>query len=154
MKKIYVCSPYHGDVITNVNNAQNYCKLLIQYKYIPVAPHLYFPQFLDDRCPEDRALGIKYGLELLSECDALYIFGDTISEGMQQEIAYAMSHNIPVTRCEVHTQPSSEYSAQACLDRVSDALLGPNIREKLSKILSNSNIDKVISDTIIAKYGD
>lgn len=46
--KVYICSPYRGDTETNIRKAQQYCKQAIKENHIPIAPHLYFPQILDD----------------------------------------------------------------------------------------------------------
>lgn len=39
---------------------------------------------------------VDFNLSLLEECDVLYVCGDDISHGMQEEIDFAMSKNIPV----------------------------------------------------------
>ena len=43
---VYICSPYAGDVSKNVENARQYSRFAVDKGYIPVAPHLLFPQFL------------------------------------------------------------------------------------------------------------
>ena len=88
MKKIFVCSPLRGNVKENIANAKRYCKIVINDGNIPIAPHLYFPIFLDDNKEEERELGIKMGLCLLDSCDEMWVFGETISSGMKQEIEY------------------------------------------------------------------
>jgi len=96
-KKIYVCSPLSGDIETNIEKAKGYCEYIVKIcGAIPIAPHIYFTQFLDDNNPEEREFGLKTGLELLSECDELYYFGNVISKGMKTEICYAVEHKIPV----------------------------------------------------------
>ena len=42
---IYVCSPLSGDIAANQENARRYCRFAVDSGYIPLAPHLYFPQF-------------------------------------------------------------------------------------------------------------
>lgn len=93
MKLIYVCSPLAGDIKNNIEKAKRYCKEVIQNdlieQYIPIAPHIYFTQFLDDLKPEDRQLGLKCGLELLKICDELWVYGDhTKSLGMTAEVEW------------------------------------------------------------------
>lgn len=63
---------------------------------LPIAPHLIFPQFLDDKVPSQRELGIQMGLELLADCRQLLYFGDRITPGMAREIARARELGIPV----------------------------------------------------------
>lgn len=84
---VYICSPYSGDVEGNTKRTRAYCRYAVDKGCIPLAPHLYFPQFLDDRT--ERALALFMDIVLLSKCAELWVFGETISEGMQKEIRYA-----------------------------------------------------------------
>lgn len=84
---VYICSPYSGDVEGNTQRARAYCRYAVDKGCIPLAPHLYFPQFMDDR--SERALALFMDIVLLSKCTELWVFGDTLSEGMQKEIRYA-----------------------------------------------------------------
>jgi len=89
MKKIYICSPYRGDIEKNKRNARRYCLLALKQGHFPIAPHLIFTEFLDDDVPEEREMGLQLGLEMLDLCNEVWVFGRQISEGMQQEILYA-----------------------------------------------------------------
>lgn len=86
---IYVCSPYAGDVENNIAAARRYCRFAVESGFIPIAPHLLFPQFLDDDNPKERELGLFFGNALLSKCAELWVFGDHISKGMEAEIRRA-----------------------------------------------------------------
>jgi hypothetical protein len=55
---VYICSPYSGDVEGNVAAARRYSRFAVEQGYIPIAPHLLFPQFLDDDNPDERELGL------------------------------------------------------------------------------------------------
>jgi len=95
--KIYVCSALRGDMEQNMARARCYCRYVAdEHGYLPVAPHIYFMQFLNDDIPEEREFGIQAGLLLLSGCDELWYFGDTITRGMTEEINFAIRHGIPV----------------------------------------------------------
>ena len=97
MKKIYVCSPYAGATEENTRNARRYCEYVAKTGgAIPLAPHLLFPQFLNDQVPSEREFGCMAGLQLLSECDELWYFGDYVSTGMVTEIIAAKDQNIRV----------------------------------------------------------
>ena len=61
--------------------------------YIPIAPHLLFPQFLDDTNPKERELGLFFGDALMSKCSEVWVFGNYISEGMKAEINRAKWKN-------------------------------------------------------------
>lgn len=95
---VFVCSPYRGDVVTNLINARNYCKYVIRRGHIPIAPHIYFTQFLNDGIKEQRELGTLLGRKLLKECRELWVFGPGITEGMEQEIEFALKNNIKVSQ--------------------------------------------------------
>lgn len=78
MKKVYICSPY-----------------------LPLAPHLYFTQMLNDDQLFERFLGMAYGSLWLDEADEMWVIGTELSEGMKQELEYARKKNIPVTMKKV-----------------------------------------------------
>ena len=96
-KKIYVASKYAGNVDANVKAAVSYCKYVISKNCIPIASHLLYPQMLDDNDPNERELGLMFGLSLLAICDEVWCFGEiSESEGVQQEIVEARKQGIPV----------------------------------------------------------
>lgn len=97
---VFVCSPFGGKK-KNLDAAINYCLMEVELGNTPFAPHLLYPQMLDEKT--DRWLGIQMGLELLERADALHVWGDKITEGMQMEIEFAIDNGIPVVqmgRCD------------------------------------------------------
>ena len=96
MKTVYICSPYKGDIDGNVKRAIVYCKFAFYRGYNPLAPHLYYPQFLDDDDPAERKSGMECAIQLLTICSQLWVMGDVISSGMKAEIDYAEKNNIPI----------------------------------------------------------
>ena len=92
----YICSPYAGNVKENVKNARRYCRLAVVEGYIPIAPHLLFPQFLNDRNPVERELGMHFGNVLMGICRELWVFGDEITRGMDAEIRRARRRGIRI----------------------------------------------------------
>jgi len=88
-QKVYICSPFAGDIETNVSNALRYCRFAVEQGKITIAPHCYFPRFMDDGNPSERELAISFAVQLLYECKALWIFGAKITEGMKREILAA-----------------------------------------------------------------
>ena len=89
-KLCYICSPYRGDTERNVKYAQELTRRAVCTSHIPITPHLYITQALDDRNPEERALGMEAGLHLLEPCECIMIGGRYgISEGMRHEIERA-----------------------------------------------------------------
>lgn len=93
---VYICSPYSGDVEGNTKAAQAYSKFAVKQGTIPLAPHLIFPQFLDDGDIKERRLAMRMNLILLGRCQELWVFGDVISEGMQEEISRAKHRQMPI----------------------------------------------------------
>lgn len=99
MKKIFVCSPLCGDFEKNRKLAELYCRIVALKGHLPIAPHVYFTRFLDDDIEEERRLGIKLGIQLLHECNELWVFIDSpdkVTDGMQEEIDVAHDFGIPV----------------------------------------------------------
>lgn len=90
---VYVCSPLSGDVEKNAANARRYSRFAVERGYIPIAPHLLFPQFLNDKDPVERELGLHFGNVLMSHCSEVWVFGETISAGMDAEIRRAKRKN-------------------------------------------------------------
>lgn len=86
LKLIFVCSPFAGNVEYNISRAKGYSRYVMSKGFIPLAPHLLFPQFLDDEDKEEREMGITYGLYLLKKCNSIWVFGGKITEGMLREI--------------------------------------------------------------------
>lgn len=73
MKLIYVASPYAGDVKKNIEFAKRACRYVMEQGQAFFAPHLLYPQILDDTDPEERKTGIKLGLRMLEKCDELWV---------------------------------------------------------------------------------
>ena len=86
---VFICSPFAGDIENNVKAARRYCRFAVEMGNIPFAPHLLFPQFLDDSDPKERELGLFFGVALMSKCAEVWVFGETISAGMAKEIEKA-----------------------------------------------------------------
>lgn len=91
IKLVYVCSPYRDNPVKNTNLAMEYCKVIFNRNNIPIAPHLYFPLFMNDNNKEVRELALELNKRLIDMCDYVVVFGYVISEGMKIEIEYAHS---------------------------------------------------------------
>jgi len=86
---VYICSPYSGDVEANVAAARRYSRFAVDKGFIPIAPHLLYPQFLNDDDERERELGLFFGNALMSKCAEVWVFGSRISAGMEAEIKRA-----------------------------------------------------------------
>ena len=83
---VYICSPLSGDVDGNMEKARQYCRFALEQGQIPLAPHLMFPQFMDDDDSEERELAIFMDIVLMGKCNEVWVFGESLSEGMRIEI--------------------------------------------------------------------
>lgn len=93
---VYICSPLRGDVKNNIQNACRYSKFAVEMGVIPLAPHLLYTRFMDDINPAQRELAMFFGMVLLGKCEAIWVFGNRVSQGMHAEIAKAKKHNMPI----------------------------------------------------------
>ena len=93
---VFICSPFAGDMEGNARRAREYSRFAVAQDCIPIAPHLLFPQFLEETDPAGRALGISFGLVLQALCREMWVFGDVISKGMAAEIKKAKERGIPI----------------------------------------------------------
>ena len=84
---VYICSPYRSDPRINVLRARRYCRFAVSKGRVPLAPHLYFPQFLSESSERDVAFRMNY--ELLKLCGEVWVFGAKRSEGMAWELSRA-----------------------------------------------------------------
>ena len=86
---VYICSPYSGNIYDNVLKARKYSRFAVDSHCIPVAPHLLFPQFMNDNNTKERETAMFMNRAILGKCEELWVFGDRISAGMKQEIKRA-----------------------------------------------------------------
>ncbi len=73
MKTVYIASPYRGDVDNNTRMAKRYCSYAVRNGVIPICPHIYFTNFLDDNNEVERQQGINMGLQLLRLCSEIWV---------------------------------------------------------------------------------
>ena len=93
-KLVYIASPYAGDVAF----AKAACRYAAAQGYTPVAVHLMYPQFLDDRVPKEREAGLKMGRRVLAACEEIWLCGERMSAGMKAEEAEAKRLGIPIRK--------------------------------------------------------
>ena len=95
-KRIFVCSPYRGNIKRNILYARECCKYVLKHNYVPFAPHLLYTQFLIETDSAQRELGIRCGLSFMTCCDEIWVFGPRITEGMSYEIKVAKALGLKV----------------------------------------------------------
>ena len=93
---VFICSQLAGNLERNTENARRYSKYAVEQGAIPIAPHLLFPQFMDDCDKAQRELGLFFGMVLMGKCDEMWVFGSAFSQGMKIEIAKAKRCGLPI----------------------------------------------------------
>lgn len=84
---VYICSPYAGDVESNIEKARSYSRFAVDSGYMPIAPHLLFPQFMSEKDERDDAMHMN--IVLLGKCEQVWVFGSELTVGMDYELAKA-----------------------------------------------------------------
>lgn len=94
--RVYVASPLSTitefGIQENMRYAESMCNAYqtMYPKSKFVAPHSWFPKFLDDRVPAEREFGMECGRRILSFCDAIMLCGERLSAGMESELRLAV----------------------------------------------------------------
>ena len=116
MKYVYICSPYRPvgedpetELRKNIDQAKRACRLAVSRGLIPLAPHLYFTQFLDDNDPQERKFGQQAGKEWMVCVSELWVVGDRISSGMEEELKLARLWSIPIKKVKFHNEQEKLY---------------------------------------------
>ena len=92
-RRVYVCHPFASDPAGNIERVRGISQFLIDDGVLPIAPHLYLPQLIDEATGREQALSLC--LELLATCDEVRVFGDIVTEGMERELREAKRLSIP-----------------------------------------------------------
>lgn len=85
----YVCAPFQNSEGFPSHKAKDYCRILYELGYIPIAPNLMFSRFLRESVPEQREARRDMAQQLLRRCRVLVVCGDKITEEMEAEILLA-----------------------------------------------------------------
>ena len=93
---VYICSPFAGDIDHNTIRARGYSRYAVSKNAIPIAPHLLFPQFMEDSDKGEREKALFMGLVLMSKCQEVWCFGSKISKGMAIELEKAKKRNMVI----------------------------------------------------------
>ena len=93
---VYICSPYAGDTEKNTENARKYSRFAVDMHCLPITPHIYFTQFMNDDISEERDTALFMNIILLSKCAELWVFGSYISPGMKAEIERAKRKHMKI----------------------------------------------------------
>jgi hypothetical protein len=97
-KDIFICSAF-GGLESNLVLARKYCQYVLDKDEDanPFAPHLIFPQFLDESKPEERERGMQLGKDRLYKSKEMWVFvvDGVLTVGMTDEIKEAIACGYP-----------------------------------------------------------
>jgi hypothetical protein len=114
MKTVFIISPLRGtpsqlaacktdaeraDLLeANIERAERLChEVTVKHGHAAFAGHVFYPLFLDDRKPEERACGMKAGRAWLAKSDEAWVWGkEGASAGMVEDVAFATLNGVPV----------------------------------------------------------
>lgn len=105
-KIVFIAHPIAGNVKKNMRKVLAICAQVHKTGVIPIAPYLVSLRYLKDEILEDRAQGIAANHEHMRRkfVDEVWLYGDRISSGMQEEIRLANEMGIPVIKKSVPTK--------------------------------------------------
>ncbi|GAE70708.1 hypothetical protein JCM18909_4091 [Cutibacterium acnes JCM 18909] len=93
---VYICSPYSGDIAANVELARRFCAFAVKARQIPLAPHLHYPQFMDDTDRMPGSWRCFFQPHPAVEMRAAVGLYRRVSPGMRAEIDWAHQMDIPI----------------------------------------------------------
>lgn len=97
MKRVYLLSPFAGDIEKNIQYAQYAMLDCIKRDESPMVPHLLYTQVLDDDNIGDRETGMEAGAAWFESVNYAVCYEDLgISPGMLEELRALVRLNVPV----------------------------------------------------------
>ena len=91
---VYICSIYLGDITANFDDAKRYSRFAVEQGVIPIALHLLFPLFMDEKTERDIAMYMNE--VLISRVDELWVFCNELSSSMKVEVEVAKKLKKPI----------------------------------------------------------
>ena len=75
---VYICSPLsaptEAEIRENMSLARFYVKMVAgEFHCRAIAPHSFLPEYLDDNIPEEREIGLQFGLSVLELSKAMVV---------------------------------------------------------------------------------
>ena len=98
MKKVYICSPCRGDYENNIQRAKEFSRAAVERGCIPVTPHIYLTQFMDDTVPAERELARERGIPVRNGYEAISEIGEPEKKDEEPKDAGSVVLHIPAFR--------------------------------------------------------
>jgi hypothetical protein len=94
-KVVFIAHAYRGDEEANLKRVEAYVRFAVSEGVYPCCPWYAMVRALDDSDEDIRAQGLRANFSILSRCDELWVCGDRITPGVQDEIDQAFLWRIP-----------------------------------------------------------
>ena len=95
-KRVYICAPYDGENTRSREKIWGYCLFARERTYAPIAPFLYYPQFMPKIYEKEMQLMRSLALRDLLTCEEIWVFGNKVTPEMENEISCASSHGLNI----------------------------------------------------------
>ena len=106
MKRVFLISPYSGDVARNLAYADKCQTFCFSSGWAPFVGHLMYPRVLDDNEPKDREFGMSSAYAWLSISELAVAFMDLgVSRGMRADLDAARRLSIPIQYLSLNGSP-------------------------------------------------
>ena len=94
---VYICSPHTGNPREAEFFDRFYCHLATGEEATPIAPYLFFPQYLDVKTQPDKEISRRSAMDLLCKCKEMWVIKEAgMTAEMAKEIRFAKEHGIPI----------------------------------------------------------
>ena len=93
----YVCAPTSNELGGSNKKLRTYCRKLYDLGYLPVAPQLLFPQFINCNVPVENNDSVSMASDMLRRCRVVVVCGKHNTEIMTSEIELARRLGIVIT---------------------------------------------------------
>jgi len=85
---VYLCHPFATDPTENTQRLRRLCRQALAAGYLPIAPPLYLPTFINEATEGEEAMALR--LQLVGLCQEMWVFTDNgLSEDMCRELKVA-----------------------------------------------------------------
>ena len=91
-KRVFICAPFDGLLSRSMEKIWWYCIFAKNHQYLPVAPYLYYPQFMNLSDDKEKKLAMLFAREDLKQCSEIWVFGETITPEMEELICRSGKH--------------------------------------------------------------
>jgi hypothetical protein len=106
MKRVFLISPYSGDVERNLKYADKCQTFCFSSGLAPFAGHILYPRVLDDNIEKDRDFGMRSAYAWLSVADMAVAFMDLgVSRGMRADLDAARRLSVPIQYLSLNGSP-------------------------------------------------